>query len=372
MGMIGGGQGAFIGAVHRAAARLDGQIELVCGAFSRSVENSKDTSKSLFLEESRVYASVEEMLKLEAALPKDKRMDFVSIVTPNFLHYAQAKAALEHGFHVVCDKPITLTVAEAEELQKIAENKKLHFCLTHTYTGYPLVKQAKYLIQSGELGNVKKVVVEYQQGWLSTALEEEGQKQAEWRMDPAKAGISCCMGDIGSHAENLLEYITGLKITDVCAYLSSYLPHRKLDDDGSVWLKLSNGANGLLFSSQIATEEENELKIRIYTEKGSLEWLQSKPNELLVGRNDKPKEIQTPGVDKAYLCKEALDACRLPSGHPEGYIEAFANLYTAFAKTVRDNEPVNFPSIKDGIRGMKFIENVVKSSSENNSWIKNI
>jgi len=371
MGMVGGGNGAFIGAVHRMAATLDGQIALVCGAFSSSPENSKATGKTLFLEEDRTYGSVEEMLAGEKSLPESKRMDFVSIVTPNFLHYLQAKAILEAGFHVVCDKPITITIAEAEELLSIAKRKNLLFCLTHNYTGYPLVKQAKYLVQTGSLGKIRKVVVEYHQGWLSSPIETSGQKQASWRTDPAKAGISCCMGDIGSHAENLLEYITGLEITSLCADLSTFVESRTLDDDSNVLLRLSNGAKGVLFASQIASGDENELKIRVYGEKGSLEWLQSSPNELIVKWNDKPTEIQKPGVDKAYLCEEAKNACRLPSGHPEGYIEAFANLYKAFAATISENKPVDFPTIEDGIRGLRFIENCVKSSKQGSIWVKN-
>lgn len=374
MGMIGGGPGAFIGAVHRMAAALDGQIELVCGAFSQTPEKSKAMTESLYLDSKRVYGSFQEMIEKERLLPLGERMDFVSIVTPNHMHYLPAKLALENGFSVICDKPVTINSKEAEELAEIVKRKKLTFALTHNYTGYPMVKEARSLVRKGEIGKIRKIVVEYPQGWLSGPLEKTGQKQAGWRTNPQEAGISCCMGDIGSHAENLCEYITGLKITSLCADLTTFINGRLLDDDGNVLLRFDNGARGVLYASQVSVGEENNLGIRVYGENGGLEWHQQEPNTLLLKKSDKPTQIIRTG--SGQLSEEARLHTRLPSGHPEGYLEAFANLYRNFAVVLQAKEnglkvddKLDFPTIQDGLRGMKFIEAVVKSSQSEQKWI---
>lgn len=373
MGMIGGGPGAFIGAVHRIAAALDGQIDLVCGAFSQTPEKSKEMSECLYLNPKRVYGSFQEMIENEKQLPLGEKMDFVSIVTPNHMHYLPAKLALENGFSVICDKPVTLNSKEAEELAELASRKKLTFALTHNYTGYPMVKEARSLVRKGELGKIRKIVVEYPQGWLSSPLEKSGQKQAGWRTNPKEAGISCCMGDIGSHAENLCEYITGLKITSLCADLTTFIDGRLLDDDGNVLLRFNNGARGVLYASQVSAGEENNLSIRVYGEKGGIEWHQMEPNTLLYKKADGHTQIIRTGVGQ--LSDEAKLHTRLPPGHPEGYLEAFANLYRNFAAVLQAkenglkiDERLDFPTIQDGIRGMKFIEAVVKSSQTDNKW----
>jgi predicted dehydrogenase len=374
MGMIGGGKDAFIGAIHRIAALMDGQIELVCGAFSSSPEKSSQSGEALFLPASRVYANYEEMIEKEKALPENKRMDFVSIVTPNHLHFAPAKLAMENGFDVVLDKPITFSLAEAKELKKVIDKTGRTFCLTHTYTGYPMVKEAKHLIASGKLGIIRKVYVEYPQGWLSTFLEASDQKQAAWRTDPKRSGIAGCMGDIGTHAFNLAEYISGLIVTKICADLNIVVKGRLLDDDGAVLLKFNNGASGVLTATQIAAGEENNIKIRIYGEKGGLEWQQADANTLLIKWLDKPTEILRAGT--GYLGSYATHNTRTPAGHPEGYLEAFANLYRNFALTVRakanneipKKEWLDFPGVEEGIRGMAFIENIVASSKSEKKW----
>lgn len=378
MGMVGGGVGAFIGEVHRMAARLDNRIELVCGAFSSNAARSKQSGKDLGLDANRVYGSYEEMFKAEAGLPEDQRMQFVSIVTPNATHFPVAKAALEAGFHVMSDKPATFDLKEARALKRLVEKTGLQYGLTHNYTGYPLVKEARDMVKKGKLGDIKKVVVEYPQGWLATNLEQSGQKQAGWRTDPSQAGISCCMGDIGTHAENLAEYITGLKIVELCADLSTFVPGRKLDDDGNVLLRLENGAKGLLHASQISVGEENGLNIRVYGSKGGLKWVQATPNQLFVYAMDKPMQVLTPGANNAWLSKTARHNCRLPAGHPEAFLEAFANIYRNYADTLAaklaGKKPkaldLDFPSIDDGVRGMAFIETVVKSSQSKQKWVK--
>ncbi|WP_028978849.1 Gfo/Idh/MocA family protein [Sporocytophaga myxococcoides] len=375
MGMVGGGQDAFIGAVHRMAAVLDGEIELVCGAFSSSEVKSKASGAELYLSPDRAYASFEEMISKEKSLPEDVRMDFVSIVTPNFLHVKQAMLALENGFHVLCEKPLALSSSEALTLRDKVKQSGLLFGLMHNYTGYPMVKEAKAIVNSGKLGPIRKVIAEYVQGWLASRIEESGQKQADWRTDPDKAGISCCVGDIGTHAENLAEYITGLKISELSADVSTFVKGRMLDDDASVLLRFDNGAKGVLFSSQIAIGEENELKIRVYGEKGSIEWLQSEPNSLLVKMAGEPVQIYRTGVDKGYLSKAALSGTRLPGGHPEGYIESLANIYKEFARAIKVNqedgyEEFDFPDIEDGVRGMRFIEAVIESGHKNAQWVK--
>jgi len=377
MGMVGGGIGAFIGDVHRKAAALDGHIELVCGAFSSSAERSRETGRELYLSEDRSYGSYHEMFEKEKELPEGKRMDVVSIVTPNHLHFEPAKMALQNGFHVVCDKPLTVNLNEAKELEKKVEQTGLVFALTHTYTGYPMVKQARDMVQSGALGKIRKVVVAYPQGWLSTKLEEEN-KQASWRTDPEKAGPSGAMGDIGTHAENLAGYITGLKITELCADLSHMVEGRLLDDDGNILLRFDNGAKGVLHASQVSAGEENALKIFIYGEKGGLEWHQMEPNTLLVKHLDKPVEVYRAGVDHGYLTQGSLAHTRIPSGHPEGYLEAFANIYRNVALTIQsrltgkepDPKYLDFPGVSDGVEGLAFIDAVIRSDKSDKKWTR--
>ena len=376
MGMVGGGRGAFIGAVHRMAAALDGQIDLVCGAFSSSAEKSKLSGEDFYLDPDRVYGSYQEMIEKEKQLPEGERMDFVSIVTPNHMHYGPAKMALENGFHVVCDKPLAFDMEEAVDLQKTVAETGLIFALTHNYTGYPMVKQAKQMIKHGEFGKIRKVVAEYPQGWLSTLLESTDQKQAAWRTDPKKSGKAGAMGDIGTHAENLAEYITGLKIESLCADISTMVEGRQLDDDGSVLLRFDNGAKGILFASQICAGEENALTIRVYGEKGGLQWSQMEPNSLNVKWLDRPSEIRRTGVGPLYPESEAHT--RIPAGHPEGYLEAFANIYRNVAKCIQAREdgvevdPIyeDFPSVEDGVRGMHFIDKVIESGGSDVKWVE--
>jgi len=374
MGMIGGGKDAFIGAIHRIAANMDGLIELVCGALSSSPEKAIESGKTLFLPEDRIYPNYEEMILQESKLPAGQRMDFVSIVTPNHAHFAPAMMALEHGFHVVIDKPITFTLEEAKLLKKKTEETGLSLLLTHTYAGYPMVKQAREMVKAGELGKIRKIIVEYPQGWLSRLSEKDGNPQAAWRTDPARSGKSGCMGDIGTHAAHLAEYISGLKITKLCADLSIVVDGRALDDDGNVLLKFDNGSNGVLVASQIAAGEENALRIRVYGEKGGLEWAQQEPNTLILKWLDAPVQILRAGGHK--LSNYATFNSRTPGGHPEGYLEAFANLYRNFALCISAEnegkkaapEAYDYPSVDEGIRGMAFINNVVKSSLSNEKW----
>lgn len=374
MGMIGGGKNAFIGAVHRIAASIDGLIELQCGAFSSDPKLSLESGKELGLPEEKCYESYIQMIETEAKLPPKDRMDFVSIVTPNHAHFAPAMLALENGFHVVLDKPMTLTLAEAKLLEQKVKETGLYLCLTHTYSGYPMVKQARNMIAENHLGAIRKIMVEYPQGWLSTNFESGGNKQAVWRTDPSKSGISGCMGDIGTHAAHLAEYISGLKITQLCADINIVVADRRLDDDGNVLLKFDNGANGILVASQIAAGEENSLKIKVYGEKGGLEWHQMEPNTLVVKWLDSPSQLYRTG--NGYLSPIAAFNTRIPSGHPEGYLEAFGNLYKNFALTLQSKlegkEPtasmLDFPTAKDGVRGMAFIENVIASGKSNQKW----
>ncbi len=372
--MIGGGKDAFIGAVHRIAANMDGLIELSCGALSIRPEIAQDSGKSLFLSQDRIYLNYEEMLENESKMPADKRIDFVTIVTPNFAHFAPAMAALEKGFHVVIEKPMTFTLDEAKQLQKKVEETGLLLCLTHTYSGYPMVKQAKQMIKEGVLGKVRKIMVEYPQGWLSKLTEREGNAQAAWRTDPKKSGKSGCMGDIGTHAAHLAEYISGLKITKMCADLNIMVEGRPLDDDGNVLLKFDNGAAGVLSASQIAAGEENNLNIRLYGEKGGLEWRQQEPNTLLVKWLDQPAQVYRTGG--GYLGNFAKHNTRVPGGHPEGYLEAFGNIYRNFALSLSAKidgekpspEILDFPTAAEGVRGMAFIDNVVASSASTQKW----
>jgi predicted dehydrogenase len=376
MGMVGGGQDAFIGAIHRLAANMDGLIELSCGALSIRPETALASGKALFLPDSRIYLTFEEMIKSEAALPADERIDFVTIVTPNFAHFAPAMMALEHGFNVVIEKPMTFSLEESKLLKQKVEETGLILCLTHTYSGYPMVKQAKAMVREGKLGKIRKVLVEYPQGWLSTLSEREGNAQAAWRTDPKKSGKSSVMGDIGTHASHLAEYITGAKITDVCAELNTLVEGRLMDDDGAVLLKFDNGAKGVLIASQVAAGEENALKIRVYGEKGGIEWFQHDPNTLTVRWLNEPIQILRAGSNYSYLSSFATHNCRTPGGHPEGYLEAFANIYRNFALTLGCKldgtkptpEMLDFPSVEDGVRGMAFIENVVASSQSDKKW----
>ena len=377
-GMVGGGRGAFIGAVHRIAANIDGQIELVAGAFSADPEKSKASGADLFLAPGRVYGSYQELVAKEAALPADQRIDFVAIVTPNHVHFPAAKAALEGGFHVLSDKPATFDLAEAKELAAIVKKSGLLYGLTHNYTGYPLIKEARELVHSGKLGKIRKVVVEYPQGWLATRIEASGQKQAAWRTDPKRSGAAGCIGDIGTHAENLAEYVTGLQISELAADITAFVKGRKLDDDGNVLLRFKGGAKGVLHASQISVGEENNLSLRVYGELGGLEWHQREPNTMLVKWPDQPMQVYR--TANGYLSAAAKAAGRTPPAHPEGYLEAFANIYKNFAAAIRarnegrklakDDPALDFPKIADGVRGMAFIEAVVKSSKADSAWTK--
>jgi predicted dehydrogenase len=376
MGMVGGGKDAFIGAIHRIAANMDGLVELVCGALSINPEIAVESGKMLFLPEDRTYLNFEEMIKKESKLPLGERMDFLTIVTPNFAHFAPAMMALDNGFHVVVEKPIAFTLDEAKQLHKKVIETGLSLCLTHTYSGFPMVKQAKQMVKQGVFGKIRKVWVEYPQGWLSKLSEREGNAQAAWRTDPKKSGKSGCMGDIGTHAAHLAEYISGLRITHLCADLNIMVEGRALDDDGNVLLKFDNGAAGVLMASQVAAGEENALKIRVYGEKGGLEWSHQEPNSLLIKWLDQPTQILRAGANYANLSSFAKHNCRTPGGHPEGYLEAFANIYRNFALTLSakssgikpDPEVLDFPGAEDGIRGMAFIDTVVASGQSAQKW----
>jgi predicted dehydrogenase len=375
MGMVGGSLEGFIGPVHRMAAALDGTIELVCGAFSSHPNKSKETGESLQLPSNRIYDSFKSMILKEKELPLDHRMEFVSIVTPNSLHFSPAKLALENGFHVLCEKPLAFSVFEALELELLVKKTRLLFGVTHNYTGYPLVKEAKEIIRSGTLGKIRKVIAEYPQGWLSARIESAGQKQAGWRTDPKQAGISCCVGDIGTHAENLTEYVTGLKIKELSADITTFVEGRPLEDDANILIRFDSGAKGVIIATQIAAGEENELKIRVYGENGGIEWLQSNANTLRVKSTTEPMKILRTG--NGYLSEQAKAHTRLPAGHPEGYIESFANIYRNFAKSIHSYSEgkttadaiYDYPSISDGVRGMKFIEAVIHSGKRNGEWM---
>ena len=374
MAMIGGGKDAFIGAVHRLAMNMDGQVELVAGTLSVNPEIAIESGKILFLDEDRIYTDYKDMLEKEAAMPVDKRIDFVSIVTPNFVHFDPAMMALDKGFNVVIEKPITLTLDEAKQIKAKLEATGLSLLLCHTYTGYPMVKQAKQILKSGALGKIRKVYVEYPQGWLSTFLESTGQAQASWRTDPKKSGKAGCMGDIGTHAFNLAEYVTGLQVTELCSNINIVVEGRMLDDDGAAFLKFNNGATGVLMATQIAAGEENNIKIRVYGEKGGIEWKHEDANTLLVKWLDKPTEIHRTGG--GYNSSFAAHNTRVPAGHPEGFLEAFGNLYRNFSLTVRakingeqpKDEWLDFPGVEEGIRGMAFVENVIESGKSDVKW----
>jgi predicted dehydrogenase len=373
-GMVGGGQDAFIGAVHRMAANLDGQIELVAGCFSSDKEKSKRSGKSLFLPASRVYATYQEMAKREAALPASERIDFVSIVTPNHLHAPVATAFLEKGFHVVCDKPMTFTLDEAKTLRALVKKSGKVFALTHNYTGYPMVKEARELVRKGALGNIMKIVAEYPQGWLMDLLEGDNQKQASWRTDPARAGACGCLGDIGTHAENLGRYITGLEIESLCAEFTTFVKGRKLEDDANLLIRYKGGARGILHASQISCGEENNLNIRIYGTKASLAWQQEHPNELKFQPKGEAARIIRRG--NGYVSDIAKKFTRLPFGHPEAFIEAFANIYLEAVAAIRDRVDgksggiYDFPTVEDGVHGMAFLETAVRSARSDAKWTR--
>ncbi len=377
MGMVGGGNDAFIGAIHRCAAFLDNQIELVCGCFSVDPKISKESGQSYFLPDTRIYTTYQEMFEKESKLPAGEKMDFVTIVTPNFLHFEPAMMALENGFHVVVDKPITFSLEQAKLLKSKLEETGLILALTHVYSAYPAIKEARLRIQAGELGTIRKIYVEYPQGWLSTKLEAQSGNNAGWRTDPKRSGKAGCVGDIGTHAMHLAEHVSGLKCTELCADLHTFVPGRMLDDDGCALLRFDNGATGVLMSSQVAAGEENAIKIRIYGEKGGMEWNQQEPNTLTIKWSTRPAEVVR--VGNGYMSDIAKYNTRTPGGHPEGYIEAFANIYRNFAFTLRAKlagetpkpEWLDFPGVGDGIRGMQFIETMVESGYEQDrKWIK--
>ncbi|QPB83320.1 gfo/Idh/MocA family oxidoreductase [Pseudoalteromonas rubra] len=373
MGMVGGGPDAFIGAIHRMAAQLDGQIELVCGVFSSAPQRSYEYGTYLGLEASRCYRHFDDMLKQESSLPEGEKMELLAIVTPNHLHFQMASEAIKHGFHVISDKPATISLAQALTLARQLACSDVLYALTYTYTGYPMVKEARYRVHAGELGSVRKIIVSYQQGWLN-GENAESIKQACWRLDPEQAGLSCCMGDIGVHAANLAEYISGQSITHVCADLNTAYEHRALDDDGAVLLKFGNKIKGVLLASQVATGEENNLSISVYGDKGSLKWEQQSPNSLTLRYADSSMRVIRSGV--ANDSPLAIANTRLPAGHPEGYIEAFANIYRNFAVKIRAQQAVqppcenalDVPGIKEGIRGMLFIDSVVRASGSSQKW----
>jgi predicted dehydrogenase len=375
MGMVGGGRDAFIGAVHRIAARLDGRIELVAGAFSSDPAKSKASGEDLGLDASRVYPDYQTMAAAESKLPENERIDFVSIVTPNNVHFPPAKTFLEAGFHVVCDKPMTFDLAEAKALREVVKSTGKVFALTHNYTGYPMVKEARELVRNGDLGKILKVVAEYPQGWLIQPIDAEGQKQAAWRTDPSRTGASSCIGDIGTHAENLGRYITGLQIDELCADFTTFVPGRRLEDDGNLLVRYQGGAKGVLYASQVSVGEENNLSIRVYGTKASLEWHQEHPNELVVKYPDAPRKIYRRG--NSYISETAKRFTRLPFGHPEAFIEAFANIYLEAARAVeavKAGKPIppdiDYPTVEDGVLGMAFIATAVASANNGSTWTK--
>lgn len=378
MGMIGGGKDAFIGAIHRRAAFMDNLIELVCGVFSVDPQISQESGKEYFLPEDRVYNSYHEMFEKEMLLPKEERIDFVTIVTPNKWHFEPAMMALEHGINVVIDKPITFTLEEAKLLQQKVEETGLTLALTHVYSGYPAVKEAKERIASGQLGKLRRIYVEYTQGWLSKRIELEGGNNAGWRTDPKQTGKAGTMGDVGTHAWHLAEYITGLEVVEMCAELRTFVDGRPVDDDGAAFLKFENDVAGVLMATQIATGEANNIRIRAYGENGGLEWRQMEPNKLILRWDDKPMEELYMGSNE-HLSDLALWNTRTPAGHPEGFIEAFANIYRNFALTVMsklngktpDSKILDFPTVYDGVRGMQFVETIVQAGyDEETKWHK--
>ena len=377
MGMIGGGNNSFIGAIHRNAAFMDNLIELVCGVFSSSYRKSLESGKSYFLPESRIYADYHEMFEKEMLLPEEERMDFVVIVTPNKWHFEPALMALERGFHVVLDKPMTFSLDEAKQLQKKVEETGLVLALTHVYSGYPAVKEAKFRIKNGELGKLRRIYAEYTQGWLTNRIELLGNNNAGWRTNPDLTGKAGTMGDVGTHAWHLIEYITGLKVEKICADIRTFVEGRQVDDDGAALLQLENGVAGVLMTTQIATGEANNIRIRVYGEKGGMEWRQMDPNRLILRWDDRPTEELYMGNNE-YMSDIAKWNTRIPAGHPEGFIEAFANIYRNFALTLfaikngetPDEKILDFPTVYDGVRGLQFIETIIASGNDsNNKWI---
>lgn len=376
MGMVGGGPGAFIGAIHRHAAALDGEIELVCGAFSADPTSSQSFGESLHLDSDRCYPNYATMFAEEAKRPASERMQFVTIVTPNYLHFDAARLAFEHGFHVFCEKPATMSTREALELAQAKEASDCHYALAHTYTGYPMIQEARQLVAAGGLGRIVKVVVEYTQGWLASS-EDQSTKQASWRLDPLKAGVSCCMADIGVHAANLAEYVSGTTITELCSDVGTVVPDRQLDDDGTVLLRFKNGARGALLASQVHIGDENNLRLRVIGDYRALEWSQLEPNTLWIKSRNEATQMRRAGV--GVVCPQAAGNMRTPAGHPEGYIEAFANLYRGFVSQIRSssahqkdthNAP-QLPGIEAAVRGMAFIENVIAAGQSDKKWVPN-
>jgi predicted dehydrogenase len=368
MGMIGGGPGSFIGRIHRMAAELDGEIQLVCGAFSSDPERSRTAGAAMHLNSERVYGSYAEMMESEQRLPADRRMDFVAIVTPNHVHYEPALLALQNGFDVVVDKPLCFSLDEAQSLEKEVARTGRLLAVTYTYSGYPMVKEMRALIADGRIGKVRKVYAEYPQGWLATDLERTGNKQADWRTDPKRSGAGGAIGDIGTHAAHLAEYATGLRISAVNAMLNTVVAGRRLDDDASMLLRFDNDATGVLMATQVAVGEENNLNIRIYGEQGGVEWHQVEPNTLVLRWPDRPSEVLRAGW--GYLSSAAQSNTRTPPGHPEGYLEAFANIYAAFARALRSRAAgdQDFPTVVDGVRGMEFIDCVIRSARSSQKW----
>ena len=372
--MVGGGPGAFIGEVHRMAAALDGKMELVSGAFSSDPEKSYRMGRKLNLSEDRLYESFREMARKEGSLPDSERIDVVTVATPNHLHFEVCKAFIEEGIHVICDKPMTNTLEEAEELCRLVEKHDVVFALTHNYTGYPMVKEARKMVREGKLGRLRKIVVEYPQGWLSEPIEREGAKQAEWRTDPDRAGVSSVVADIGSHAENLVEYITGLRLEELYADIHTFVEGRPLEDDANMLVHYEGGVRGILYASQISIGEENDLNIRIYGDEAALEWEQEHPNYLKLKYPDGPEEIYKRG--NPYLSEEAQFGNRIPPGHPEGFIEAFANIYSNVADTIAarlqgtepDPRALDFPTVYDGAVGVHFIHKAIESGKERR-WV---
>ncbi len=376
MGMVGGGQGAFIGGVHRMAAALDQQIELVAGCFSRDFENTRETGRQLYLDPARCYPTYEAMAAAEAKRPVGDRIDFVSIVTPNVLHFPIARTFLDAGFHVVCDKPMTYNLDEAKQLAQIVERSGLVFALTHNYTGHPLVRHMRHLFRSGELGTVRKVIVEYLQDFLMVPHEKLGHKQAAWRVDPTQSGEGGTLGDVGTHCVNLLEFVTGDPISELCADKSTFLPGRQLDEDVNVLLRFKGGGKGVLAISQVATGEENGLKLRVYASEGAVAWAQENPNEMWLYRYGQPRQLLTRAHGE-YLSLPANECTRIPTGHPEGYLEAFATIYGGVTEAIRgyiDGQPLaardyKFPTVYDGVRGMQFIAAAVESCAKGSTWV---
>ncbi|MBS0584508.1 MAG: Gfo/Idh/MocA family oxidoreductase [Proteobacteria bacterium] len=374
MGLIGGGPGSFIGRIHRIAAELDGEARLVCGAFSSSPERSREAGEGYHLPAARAYPGYAAMIEAEKALPADERMDFAVIATPNHLHFDPARRCLENGFHVVVDKPMCFSLDEARELKAIVARSRRLLAVTYTYSGYPMVKQARALVAAGRIGAVRKIYVEYPQGWLATGLEQAGQKQADWRTDPARSGAGGAIGDIGTHAAQLAEYVSGLRIAQIDASLNTVVAGRRLDDDAAMLLRFENGASGVLFATQVAAGEENNIRIRVYGERGGVEWQQADANSLVLRMIDAPVQVLRTG--SGYLDPIAAANARTPPGHPEGYLEAFANIYAAFYQALRDHErdpgidvrDYDFPNVDDGLHGMAFVDTVVRSAQSDRKW----